>query len=175
MAVSVSRMQFLRGDFNGSRPAALRPPWAIPEQLFIETCNGCGECVRICPENILKLGRGKLPEVDFSHGYCSFCGECAAVCREHVFDRDRESAWDLKADFSESCLPFQGVTCYTCEECCEEEAIRFRLGDSASPLPSLDAEACNGCGACFSPCPAGAIAIRHAETGTPCNAGGNDS
>src|SRR5687767_4460135 len=34
---------------------ALRPPGALEEQLFRKTCSRCGECVRVCPAQCIKI------------------------------------------------------------------------------------------------------------------------
>jgi ferredoxin len=44
------------------------------------TCNGCGKCVRICPDEVLRLEDGKARP---GHGVfmgCIACGHCMAVC-----------------------------------------------------------------------------------------------
>ena len=68
----ISRAQFLRGDVGGKhRP--FRPPWALDEYDFTETCTRCGECIKQCEEQILVEARGKFPVVDFRRGECTFC------------------------------------------------------------------------------------------------------
>ncbi|HEC15696.1 MAG TPA: ferredoxin-type protein NapF [Sedimenticola sp.] len=162
MAGSISRMQFLRGDFKGEIKL-LRPPWAIPEALFIETCSGCGECIKACPASILKPGRAKLPEVDFSGGGCDFCGDCKAVCETGALSQSAgpgRSPWTLKAHFEDACLARQGMACYTCQESCDMDAIRLRLVVGGVSAPQLVSDACNGCGDCYAPCPVGAVSMR---------------
>jgi len=71
----ISRAQFLRGDVGGKhRP--FRPPWALDEYDFTETCTRCGECIKQCEEQILVEARGKFPVVDFRRGECTFCEVC---------------------------------------------------------------------------------------------------
>jgi predicted aldo/keto reductase-like oxidoreductase len=41
-------------------------------------CEGCGACVRICPNKALRLTAGGTAEVD--HGICLTCGYCAPSC-----------------------------------------------------------------------------------------------
>ena len=72
---TISRAQFLRGNWRGHKPE-IRPPWALQEDLFVEACDGCGACVDDCPQHILHLARG-LPQVDFLQGECTFCGDCS--------------------------------------------------------------------------------------------------
>ncbi|HCX03578.1 MAG TPA: glycyl-radical enzyme activating protein, partial [Clostridiales bacterium] len=42
-----------------------------------DNCVLCGECVRICPENALKIEGQKLL---FDREKCTFCGECELAC-----------------------------------------------------------------------------------------------
>jgi len=46
---------------SGTKPARrpldvwLRPPGALQEQRFRETCSRCGECVKVCPAQCIKI------------------------------------------------------------------------------------------------------------------------
>ncbi|HMB95633.1 MAG TPA: 4Fe-4S binding protein, partial [Tepidisphaeraceae bacterium] len=33
----------------------LRPPGALDEQKFLDTCSRCGNCVRVCPAQCIKI------------------------------------------------------------------------------------------------------------------------
>lgn len=152
-----------RGFFRGRpRPRAeKRPPWAQLEADFIDRCTRCNDCLKACPTQILVVGDGGYPTVDFSLGECTFCGDCVSACQPKALRRDPEqAAWPYKASIGEDCLPRQGVECRVCGDFCDARAIRFppRLG--GSPLPEIDAEKCTGCGACVAPCPVSAISIR---------------
>ena len=69
----------------------------------------------------------------------------------------RQAPWSIRARIGSACLAVQGVLCRLCEEPCEETAIRFRPALGGYALPEIDGEACSGCGACVSACPAQAI------------------
>ena len=162
MNTSISRIQFLRGNFSG-KSMLLRPPWAISEASFIDSCTGCNKCVEVCPATILKLGRGQLPQVDFSQGYCTFCGDCEKSCEPNALSYPttaEHSPWTLKAYFESNCMALQGVICQTCGDNCEMNAISFQLTLGSAPHPKLDPNSCNGCGECYAPCPVSAINIR---------------
>lgn len=155
MAISISRFQFLRGDFS-NKQQPLRPPWAgNNEAKFIANCERCGECIKACPETILEHGRGGFPQVNFQPGECTFCGICVERCSNNTLQKTDEPPWHLKAHIEPHCLAKQGIICVTCRENCEIAAINFRLARVA--VPEVQLEKCNGCGACYRACPVTAI------------------
>lgn len=153
----MSRAQFIRGNFSGSRQI-IRPPWAMAESDFVEACSRCGDCIGACPEKILETGRGGFPQVDFRLGECIFCGDCARSCKTGALDAVR-APWLLKARIALSCLALKQVVCRSCGESCPTGAIHFRLAAGSIAKPELDAATCTGCGACVSPCPVAAVTI----------------
>ena len=46
----------------------------------MDECNCCGECVDVCPMNILQITDDKLVIGDISE--CSYCETCTDVCPE---------------------------------------------------------------------------------------------
>ncbi len=164
----LSRMQFLRGDFRGKH-TPLRPPWAVSEALFTEICTACGECIRQCPQGILKAGRSAYPIIDFHVGECLFCEACVEACRPRALlsgargSTPHDKVWDLVACIaSDSCLAHHGVECRSCVDPCERRAITMPPRCGGHPLPQIDSASCNGCGACVSVCPVTAISMVHA-------------
>lgn len=154
-------MQFLRGDFSGKN-TPLRPPWALDELLFRDACDSCGDCISACPTKILKDGRGKFPEVDFSRGECDFCEECLRVCKSGALKKQADSVpWNLVAAIDEeSCLSFKGVECRSCSDPCEPRAIRMKPRIGGVSIPHLNDSECSGCGACVAVCPSQSIRVR---------------
>jgi ferredoxin len=77
----------LAGGYN---PDVVRPPGALPEAEFLARCTKCGQCMRICPSNViqpagLQAGLEGLwtPLLDFRIGTsgCQFnCVACGHLC-----------------------------------------------------------------------------------------------
>ena len=158
MQAQVSRMQFLRGDFKG-REMPLRPPWAIAEELFVDVCTGCGECVTRCPTHIIKTGRASFPVVDFSAGECLFCEECIQACEPKALLKSPQP-WRIHADINTGrCIAHQGVECRSCYDPCEASAISMPPQRGGISIPRVNESNCTGCGACIAVCPVDAISM----------------
>lgn len=157
--VDASRRGFFRGR---PRPKIEnRPPWALSEASFIDTCTRCNDCITACPESIILSGDGGFPRVDFAQGECTFCGDCVSACKPRaLIQNEGQIAWLLKAEIGQNCLPKKGVECRTCGDFCGPRAIRFTPRLGGSPLPDIDVASCTGCGACFAPCPVNAITLK---------------
>ena len=164
MARPVSRRQFLRADFR-AECAALRPPWALAEDVFVEQCTRCGDCVRACPQDILQADADGFPKIEFARAACTFCGECVEVCASSALTRSTlgspipSQVWLARAEVDHRCLTQQGVCCEICRDQCAPRAILFRPAIGKAPTPHVDFARCTGCGACVSPCPAHAIRV----------------
>lgn len=154
-----SRRNFLRGKFS-PRKSALRPPWAIPEDAFLDACTRCGECIRACPSHVVVDRDAGYPSIDFSFGECTFCGDCVAACKSGALrQRDGQPPWTARAAIGEDCLAQQRVECRICGDLCAAGIIRFKPQLGGSSLPLLDHERCTGCGACVAVCPTQAIKV----------------
>ena len=156
---ALARRDLLRGDLRGRR-VPLRPPWALPEAVFAERCDGCRACVEACPEGILAAGWSGVPYVDFSRGECTFCAACVRICPRGALDPRLPRPWALRARIDEACLARQGVACGACVDACGPLALALRPAPGGIAQPEVDIHACTGCGACVAPCPSGAIEVR---------------
>ena len=155
----VSRRQFMRGDFKARRTPQ-RPPWALAESLFVNSCTRCGECAPVCPARIVVIVDG-YPEVDFKRGACTFCGACATACKDKALLNSEIQIWPwaIKAQVASTCLAQRGVECRICGDHCTVAAIRFSPRLGGPPVAEIDPAACTGCGACVAPCPVTAISV----------------
>lgn len=50
-AVPLARLAGKTGE--NWNPAVIRPPGALPEEMFLQRCIKCGQCMRICPTNVI--------------------------------------------------------------------------------------------------------------------------
>ena len=100
------------------------------------------------------------PTVDFGRGECTFCGKCVEACQPRALEK-REGAppWQLKAQIQNNCLARSNVVCRACGDACTVQAIRFSPQIMSAARPEVSNDLCNGCGACYVPCPAQAIRI----------------
>lgn len=154
----VARRLFFRGE-AGTRSSALRPPWALAEAAFEQSCTRCDACIDACPTEVLGRGGGGFPEADFKRSECNFCGDCVTVCAPGALTRANPGAapWAHVAAIGQNCFALRRIECRACGEACAESAIRFELRLGAVARPVVNATLCNGCGACVRVCPAEAI------------------
>ena len=168
-----------RGD---ALPATkLRPPGAAAEPKFLGACVRCGLCVRACPYPTLSLSEfGEDAAVGTPYfvardAPCEMCDDipCVAACPTNALDDDLADIDDARMGLAilsdqEACLNFQGLRCDVCYRVCPliDEAISLerrhneRTGLHALFLPTVNADACTGCGKCEHACVLEEAAIR---------------
>ncbi len=132
-------------------------PWIISEQQFYDQCSRCSACSFACTENIIVKTSGGFPGIDFQQGECTFCYACADACEMPLFHPIAQQPWQQQVVVQSSCLAHQGVTCRSCEDHCEPQAINFPPKIGGQAMPSINSDLCNGCGACIQPCPTNAL------------------
>jgi len=69
---------------------------ASPEKAYVEpdSCDGCGECVPVCPVNAITLGDGKATVDPF---LCNGCGGCVPACLREAIDFKNSTRAQLRA------------------------------------------------------------------------------
>ncbi|MDQ7000455.1 MAG: ferredoxin-type protein NapF [Mariprofundus sp.] len=159
-STNLNRRQFL--NFSRHKTThIIRPPWASDEETFQDACTRCGDCIAVCPEQILiREGFNGFPRIDFQRGACTFCADCVRACPTTALNRSSPEVWAIKVHIGDACLTQQQVICTTCSEQCEAGAIRFTPVVGGAPQPEINPHACTGCGACVASCPTQAIEIR---------------
>jgi ferredoxin-type protein NapF len=141
----------------------IRPPGSLPEEKFVSVCTGCGECLKVCPNNalqstLLEAGLAGLytprlvPRIGYCEEFCNFCGKiCPTEAIRYLpfeekrllqmgvahIDKTRCIAWDTEK------------ICLVCNEQCSYHAI---IGDDKK-RPIIKEEKCTGCGICENKCP----------------------
>lgn len=92
-----------------------------------EKCKACGNCVGVCPRNIIHIG-------DYETSY-------------HVNCNSKDKGKDVKASCKVGC-----IGCGVCVKQCEYKAIML-----SNNIATINASKCIACGKCITKCPTKAI------------------
>lgn len=145
----------------------IRPPGAVNENIFMGLCSRCGNCINVCPENIIipDFGssglRGLLtPILKYGRGYCNeWCAKCLLTCptsaiRRLSLEQKRLTAIGAAQIDKSLCLAWTSrQDCMVCQEFCPYQAIAAVTNNGVN-CPEVKKEICRGCGACENHCPA---------------------
>jgi len=148
-----------------SRP--LRPPGAVDDRTLKGLCTRCGNCIRACPHDVIHRDTGQhglasvlTPVLSFAQDYCrEDCIRCTRVCPsgalvEVGLDNKARIHIGLAQVDMKLCLLGEDRECSACMRWCPYNAIRYVFSEAEYTLvPTIDAEKCNGCGACEAACP----------------------
>jgi polyferredoxin/formate hydrogenlyase subunit 6/NADH:ubiquinone oxidoreductase subunit I len=191
--VSIPFMGRLDGQIDKiSDPRLIRPPGSLPEESFLELCQRCGLCMKVCPTNVINptLAEAGMagfwtPHLIMTQGYCEYtCSLCSSVCptgaiREMGVKEKINQPVKIGSAYIDRgrCLPWSGnAPCIVCQEVCptSPKAIYVRNDMVTAPagkkldvqLPYVDLQKCIGCGICENKCPVrGLPAIRTIAAG----------
>ncbi len=123
------------------RSTVIRPPGAVEELEFLKRCIKCGQCIRVCPSNVLQpdwMASGLeglwTPVLNYRIGYCEpDCTACGQVCPTGAIQRltiDQKRGQGAYAEAGPvrlgsahfdvgRCLPWaKNMPCLVCEENC---------------------------------------------------------
>ena len=137
----------------------LRPPGAVPEEIFPAKCIRCGRCVEVCPyRSVIMLDiragvHAGTPIIEAENIPCYLCMKCVDVCPTGSLLRvsQEDTRMGLAVIDKYSCAAWEGTTlCRTCYDKCPfpEKAIRL---DQLKPI--VETDFCTGCGLCTHACP----------------------
>jgi len=173
-------------------PRLIRPPGAVAEKEFLQLCQRCGQCMKVCPTNAINPTLGQAgaaglwtPCLVMTQGYCEYtCTLCGSVCptgaiqaitaREKISRPVRIGSAYIDRG---RCLPWSGnAPCIVCQEHCptspkaiylRKEVMLLAEGKKMEvQLPLVDLKRCVGCGICENKCPVrGLPAIRTIAAG----------
>jgi len=160
-------------------PTGIRPPGALSELDFNAMCIKCGQCVRACPYDTLRLASaGEAVSIGTPYYTprdvpCYMCVDipCAAACPTGALDHGLRDINDARMGLAvidiESCLSWQGLRCEICHRVCpvQDKAITVehnprKISKHAMFVPIVHSDACTGCGMCEEACPTDEAAIR---------------
>ena len=139
----------------------LRPPGALPEATFQETCERCGNCVESCPAEAIQVYKSNAPYlsgtpyIDPNSQPCVVCTSlaCMQVCPSGALqplsvDQIQIGLAEVNHD---TCLREAGIECTYCVDSCPIGETAIRL-DSRKRIQVIPA-GCVGCGVCQHECP----------------------
>lgn len=146
------------------KPTFLRPPGALPEKDFLETCSRCRACVDACPAQCIRIDAneaGGAPYIDPSLMPCVVCTglECMTRCPSGALVMTRPFEIDMGTArwTSSHCLRTNGDDCTKCvDECPIGEVAIVVVGRAIKVID----QGCIGCGVCQYQCPSTPKAIR---------------
>ena len=175
-----------------SDPRLIRPPGSRPEKEFLELCQRCGLCMKVCPTSVINptLGEAGMggfwtPHLIMIQGYCEYtCTLCGSICptgaiQEFTIKEKIQRPIKIGSAYIDRgrCLPWSGnAPCIVCQEHCptspkaiylKKEVVTASDGKKLSvQLPFVDLKKCIGCGICENKCPVrGLPAIRTIAAG----------
>jgi adenylylsulfate reductase subunit B len=59
---------------------------AMPTFVYMTRCDGCGQCVDICPSDIMHIDRTYRRAYNIEPNFCWECYSCVKACPQHAID-----------------------------------------------------------------------------------------
>lgn len=147
---------------NHEATRLIRPPGALEEELFLDRCSGCAQCVSACPVQAIQLlqsddpRKNDTPYVDPRSKACVVCDDlsCMDACPTGALQKIPRhlihmGVAELRRDV---CVRSDGQDCQICVEKCP-------IGPDALDIPyqgadvEVKTDGCVGCGVCEEYCP----------------------
>ncbi len=166
LLLSVSQKAFPRPFFTSPvKVNHLRPPGAVPEEIFPAKCIRCGRCAEICPYRSIKILDVRYgvfagtPLIEVEKIPCYLCMKCVEICPTGTLRpvAQDEVRMGVAVINHRQCVTWLGIAlCRTCYNVCpfKEKAIHL---DQLRPV--VDEKYCTGCGLCTHGCPVNPKAI----------------
>ena len=131
------------------RTGWLRPPGAVDEDLFLERCTKCEDCIDACPHDAIEsLLIQNTPAIFPGKTPCQLCEDfpCIEACETEALmplAHKSEVRMGLAKVSRNICTAGNG--CNACVSKCPTDAISMDFG---AFLVSVDESLCVGCGIC---------------------------
>lgn len=146
----------------------LRPPGALPEDDFLDTCYRCGTCLAVCPADAIRQWApgdertARTPFIDADLAACTLCPGlvCTQECPSGALRRlsgPHEVAMGLAGIDRNVCLRSRDEECSLCVDHCPMRGAALVAPDRGPP--KIIQVGCIGCGVCQLHCPTSPKAI----------------
>lgn len=156
------------GDIPTISYSPIRPPGAIEESKFIDTCLKCGNCIKSCEQKSIKFSSFEagflvgFPIVEPNNRPCFACDDlsCMKACPTgalNLVDKEKISMGTAIVD-KEKCVTYSGHICDMCVKACPFPEIAIKIDSNNNPNVMKDF--CIGCGLCQYQCEYNAISIK---------------
>ncbi len=138
----------------------LRPPGAVPEEIFPSKCIRCGRCVEVCPYKAIRpldIREGiyaGTPLIFVEEIPCYLCMKCVEVCPTGTLRpiQQKETRMGLAVIDKHACMTWNEelALCRTCYNVCPFKEKAIKLNELR---PVVIDDYCTGCGLCVHGCP----------------------
>ena len=143
----------------------LRPPGALKEKDYLESCSRCGECVRVCPAEAIKLQGGSgngAPYIDADTRACVACDGlyCMSNCPTGALKPTPLVQIKMGTAVWHEHVCTRTTLHDDCRRCVDVCPIGTAAIDLVAGQIQVKPLGCIGCGLCQQDCPTTPRAIR---------------
>jgi polyferredoxin len=149
-----------------SNPLRIRPPGSIPEEMFIDVCVRCSQCMKACLTNGLQPAISEagisgfwtpilVPKIGYCAQPCTLCGQVcpSGAILDFTVEEKKDIKIGLASIYRDECIAwYADQLCLVCDEHCSYKAIVWKEVEGRK-RPFVDEEKCTGCGECETYCP----------------------